>query len=291
MDTQQLRQLKPKLRKFLSQFDDCFLRKDTRSHLPTYVEGQLSSLQDKSVEPIALKAGVAPRTLQEFLSQLKWDQDKLRDRLQDIVRTEHAGRHAIGIFDETSYVKKGDKTPGVKRQWCGAVGKEENCMVTVHLGYACGEFHCLLDGELFLPEDWSADRQRCREAGIPEAISYRPKWQIALELLDRAVGRGIHVEWLTFDEGYGGKPGFLRGLARAISSSSARSPAISPVGSRLPAWSHDRSIARDVGAGVRFRGWLPTVPTLDVSTRCSTGTNSGTNPGDVGGSRMGRKGR
>jgi len=213
MDTQQLRKLKPKLRKFLSQFDDCFLRKDTRSHLPTYVEGQLSSLQDKSVEPIAFKAGVAPRTLQEFLSQLKWDQDKLRDRLQDIVRTEHAGRHAIGIFDETSYVKKGDKTPGVKRQWCGAVGKEENCMVTVHLGYACGEFHCLLDGELFLPEDWSADRQRCREAGIPEAITYRPKWQIALELLDRAVGRGIHFEWLTFDEGYGGKPGFLRGLA------------------------------------------------------------------------------
>ena len=174
MGTQQLRQLKPKLRKFLSQFDNCFLRKDTRAHLPTYVEGQLSSLQDKSVEPIALKAGVAPRTLQEFLSQLKWDQDKLRDRLQDIVRTEHAGRHAIGIFDETSYVKKGDKTPGVKRQWCGAVGKEENCTVTVHLGYACGEFHCLLDGELFLPEDWSADRQRCREAGIPEAITYRP---------------------------------------------------------------------------------------------------------------------
>ena len=251
----------------------------------------MSSLQDKSVEPIALKAGVTPRTLQEFLSQLKWDQDKLRDRLQDIVRTEHAGRHAIGIFDETSYVKKGDKTPGVKRQWCGAVGKEENCMVTVHLGYACGEFHCLLDGELFLPEDWSADRQRCREAGIPEAISYRPKWQIALELLDRAVGRGIHFEWLTFDEGYGGKPGFLRRPGCATSSSSARSPAISPVGSRLPAWSHDRSIARDVGAGVRFRGWLPTVPTLDVSTRCSTSANSGTNPGAVGGSRMGRKGR
>ena len=224
MDTQQLRQLKPKLRKFLSQFDDCFLRKDTRAHLPTYVAGQLSSLQDKSVEPIALKAGVAPRTLQEFLSQLKWDQDKLRDRLQDIVRTEHAGRHAIGIFDETSYVKKGDKTPGVKRQWCGAVGKEENCMVTVHLGYACGEFHCLLDGELFLPEDWSADRQRCREAGIPEAISYRPKWQIALELLDRAVGRGIHFEWLTFDEGYGGKPGFLRGLACAPPAVRRRDP-------------------------------------------------------------------
>ena len=151
-------------------------------------------------------------------------------------------------------------------------------MVTVHLGYACGEFHCLLDGELFLPEDWSADLQRCREAGIPEAITYRSKWQIALELLDRAGGRGILFEWLTFDEGYGGKPGFLRGLAVPTSSSSARSPAISPVGSRLPAWSHDRSIARDVGVGVRFRGWLPTVPTLNVSTRCSTGANSRDQP-------------
>ena len=112
MDTQQLRQLKPKLRKFLGQFDDCFLRKDIRSHLPTYVEGQLSSLQDKSVEPIALKAGVAPRTLQEFLSQLKWDQDKLRDRLQDIVRTEHAGRHAIGSSTRPATSRKGTRRRG-----------------------------------------------------------------------------------------------------------------------------------------------------------------------------------
>ena len=107
MDT---RQLKPKLRKFLSQFDDCFLRKDTRSHLPTNVEGQLSSLQDKSVAPIALKAGVAPRTLQEFLSQLKWDQDKLRDRLQDCSWRE---------CDRTWGKKKsgGDGVPGPDGPW------------------------------------------------------------------------------------------------------------------------------------------------------------------------------
>ena len=103
-------------------------------------------------------------------------------------------------------------------------------MVTVHLGYACGEFHCLLDGELFLPEDWSADRQRCREAGIPAAMTYRPKWQIALELLDRAVGRGIHFEWLTFDRGTEASPVSCAAWPCAASSSSARSPAISPVG-------------------------------------------------------------
>jgi SRSO17 transposase len=209
----QIQQLKPKLNKFLHQFDDCFARQDTRAHLPVYIAGQLSDLPRKSVEPIAVKAGLPPRTLQEFLSQSHWDEDMMRDRLHDLVRTRHAGTHAVGLIDETSYVKRGEKTPGVKRQYCGAVGKTENCTVTVHLGFARDDFHCLLDGELFLPEDWSQDRDRCREAGIPDDMTYRPKWQIALELYDRAVAHGLHFDWLTFDEGYGGKPDFLRGLS------------------------------------------------------------------------------
>lgn len=213
MDAEQIRQLEPKLERFLGRFADCFARKDTRAHLGVYVRGQLSDLPDKSVEPIALEAGVAPRTLQEFVSQLKWDDARLRDRLQEIVRTEHAGAQAIGIFDETSDPKKGDKTPGVQKQWCGRLGKLENCLVTVHLGYAVEDFHGLLDGELFLPERWAADRQRCREAGIPDSVVYRPKWRIALELYDRAIANGLHFGWLTFDEGYGGKPEFLREVA------------------------------------------------------------------------------
>ena len=124
-----------------------------------YVRGQLSDLPEKSVEPIALEAGVAPRTLQEFLSQLKWDEDRMRDRLQHVVAAEHAGPHTIGIIDETSDVKKGDKTPGVQKQWSGRLSKTENCIVTVHLGFARGDFHCLLDGELFLPERWDVDRK------------------------------------------------------------------------------------------------------------------------------------
>jgi SRSO17 transposase len=213
MDVAQLRRLKPELNKFLKLFDACFPRKDTRAHLPVYICGQLSNLPRKSVEPIALEADVAPRTLQEFLSQHRWPEDHLRDRFQQLVRDEHSGSHTIGIIDETSFVKKGDKTPGVKRQWCGAAGKQENCIVTVHLGYARDDFHCLLDGELYLPEDWAKDPERRQEAGIPEDMSYRSKWRIALELYDRAVGNGLHFEWMTFDEWYGGKPGFLRGLA------------------------------------------------------------------------------
>jgi SRSO17 transposase len=214
MDAAQIRQLKPMLTRFLKRFADCFSRKDTRAHFPVYIKGQLSDLDAKSCEPIALQANVAPRTLQEFLAQHKWDEDRMRDRLRDIVIREHTGPNAIGVIDETSDVKKGDKTPGVKRQWCGTVGKTENCIVTVHLGYATEDFHCLLDGELFLPEDWAEDRERCRAAGIPNEVDYRPKWEIALHLYDRAQEGGVCFDWLVFDEGYGGKPPFLRALCK-----------------------------------------------------------------------------
>ena len=212
MDAKQIRQLKPMLTRYLKQFDDCFTRRETRAHFSTYVEGQLSNLGEKSCEPIALAAGIPPRNLQEFLSTYKWEEDRTRNRLQKIVIRDHSGPHSVGIIDETSDVKQGDKTPGVKRQWCGTLGKKENCMVTVHLAYAAGDFHCLLDGDLFLPEDWSDDRDRCRAAGIPDDVVYRPKWKIALELFDRARDHGVTFDWLTFDEGYGGKPEFLREL-------------------------------------------------------------------------------
>ncbi len=212
MDADQIRGLKPMLTRYLKRFGDCFARRDTQAHLPVYVGGQLSDLPAKSCEPIALEAGVAPRTLQEFLSQHKWDESRMRARLQELVVSDHAGPNSIGIIDETSDVKKGDKTPGVQRQWCGKVGKKENCLVTVHLGYATGDFHCLIDGDLFLPESWSEDRERCRAAGIPDDVVYRPKWQISLELYDRSRENGVLFDWLSFDEGYGGKPLFLQGL-------------------------------------------------------------------------------
>jgi SRSO17 transposase len=212
MDAQQIHGLQPMLARFLKRFDDCFARRDTRAHLSVYVNGQLSDLPRKSVEPIALAANVPVRTLQEFLSQHRWQEDLSRDRLQQIVAEEHAHPHAVGVIDETSFVKKGNKTPGVQHQHLGTVGKQENGIVTVHLAYAADDFHCLLDGELFLPESWARDRKRCREAKIPETMTYRPKTEIALELFDRARANGIQFAWLTFDEWYGGKPAFLREL-------------------------------------------------------------------------------
>lgn len=214
MDAKEIRRLRPKLVRFLDGFADCFARKDTREHLGTYVEGQLSNLERKTAEPIALHADVAPRSLQNFLSVLTWNHEAMRDGMAEIVVRDHAHACTVGIIDETSDDKKGDKTPGVQRQHCGSTGKTENCMVTVHLAYATPEFHCLLDGDLYLPKGWADDRERCREAGIPDHVDYRPKWRIALDLLDRARANGVAFRWLAFDEGYGGKPEYLRELSK-----------------------------------------------------------------------------
>jgi SRSO17 transposase len=122
------------------------------------------------------------------------------------------GLGTIGLIDETGTRKKGTKTPGVQRQHCGELGKLENCLVTVHLGVAKGRYKTLIDADLFLPQAWDQDRARCRQAGIPDDVVYRPKWQIALEQIDRARAQGVGFAWMTFDEGYGDKPGFLGGL-------------------------------------------------------------------------------
>jgi SRSO17 transposase len=212
MDAEQIRSLGPKLKSFLKQFDDCFLRSDTREHLPVYVRGQLSDLPRKNCEPIADAADMPPRTLQQFLSLLDWDHALMKAKLQHLVAAQHAGEHSIGIIDETACPKKGEKTPGVQRQWCGATGKKDNCVVTVHLAYAWDSFHCLLDSELFLPESWSQARPRCRAAEIPDDLVHRSKPQIALELYDRAAAQGVKFSWLTFDEGYGKSIAFLQAL-------------------------------------------------------------------------------
>ena len=112
MDAAEIRGLKAKLRKYLHQFRDCFGRKDTRGHLNTYVEGQLSKLDRKSVEPIALAAGVPPRTLQQFLNSLEWDQEQLIDTLQWRVARDHTSDHSIGLIDETSCPEEGRQDAG-----------------------------------------------------------------------------------------------------------------------------------------------------------------------------------
>ena len=166
MDASTIMPLKPELTRFLHQFDPCFGRVTSRRYLDLYVEGPLSELPRKSIEPMADALGVPPRNLQEFLGLYRWDEPAVRDSLQQYVARRHAHPRSVGVVDETSFAKKGQKTAGVQRQHCGAVGKIENCVVSVHLGYATPEFYSLVDGELFLPEKtWQQDRDRCRAVG------------------------------------------------------------------------------------------------------------------------------
>jgi len=219
MTPEQIEELAPALGQFLDQFLFCCGDTRTFDHLGRYCRGLLSDLPRKSIEPIALASGTAVRTLQEFLRDHVWNQDEVRSGLQRHV-AERLGElpgddlGTVGVIDETSTPKKGDKTPGVQRQWCGNTGKIDNCVVTVHLGVARGRYKSLIDADLFLPEAWAEDRKRCREAGIPDNVLYRPKWQIALEQLDRATAAGVGLDWLTFDEYYGSKPEFLNELDR-----------------------------------------------------------------------------
>ena len=157
--------------------------------------------------------------MQEFLSFHRWDHARMRDLLQLQIAAEPipanadpAGLGPIGLVDDTAHIKKGDKSPGVQRQWCGRLGKTENCLVTVHLGVVHGDFHTLLDADLYLPESWSQDRPRCRAAAIPDELVYRPEWQISLDQVRRTLGHGLRLDWLTFDEGYGSKPEYLFAL-------------------------------------------------------------------------------
>ena len=205
---------------YLSRYRDCFLQGRTAAHFDNYCRGLLSDLPRKSVEPIALAAGTAVRTLQEFLVTAHWDHLRARDALQRHLAQRLPDLPAdrlgtVGVFDETSAQKKGDKTPGVRRQYLGCAGKIDNGIVTVHVGLARGRFQALLDAELFLPRSWDQDRKRCREAGIPDTMRHRAKWRLAFEQLLRLEANGIRFDWLTFDEDYGSKVPLLRLLSLA----------------------------------------------------------------------------
>jgi SRSO17 transposase len=174
MTLQQIAGLGRKLAAFLALFNDCFGRREGRYLLAVYVKGLLSDVHRKTAEAIALRFGMAPRTLQRFLESIKWNEQRLRDRCQQIIASQHAHPQAVGVIDESGVSKSGPHTVGAQRQWCGREGKIDNCVVGVHLSYATPDFHCLLDSELYLPEDWANDPQRRKKPMCPRMCSFAP---------------------------------------------------------------------------------------------------------------------
>ncbi len=215
MTEQEIAGLGPAFTSYLGRFRTCLGQKRTAAHFDTYCRGLLSDLPRKSVEPIALEAGTAVRTLQEFLVTARWDHEAARTVLQrDLAAVVAAlpgdALGTVGVIDETSCQKWGDHTPGVQRQYLGCVGKVDNGIVTVHVSVVKGSFQALLDADLYLPRSWDSDRQRCRAAGIPDAVRYQPKWRLALDQVIRLADNGLSFDWLVFDEGYGSAVPFLQ---------------------------------------------------------------------------------
>jgi SRSO17 transposase len=174
MTLKQISALGRKLSLFLALFADCFGRREARELLRVYVQGQLSNLHRKTAEAIALQFQRAPRTLQRFLESIKWDEERLRDRCQQIVATDHATSEAIGCVDESGTIKSGKATVGVGRQYNGNRGKVDNCVVGVHLSYAAPGFQVLLDSALYLPEEFANDPARRKKLTCPRKSSSAP---------------------------------------------------------------------------------------------------------------------
>ena len=174
MTLKQIAALGGKLSAFLDLFADCFGRREPRKLLQIYLRGQLSDLHRKTAEAIALRFRTAPRTLQRFLESIKWNEEQLRDRCQQIVAQEHAHPQAIGIVDESCTSKCGQETVGVGRQYNGNRGKIDNCVVGVHLAYAAPGFQTLLDSRVYLPEDYANDPARRKKTRCPRRWSFAP---------------------------------------------------------------------------------------------------------------------
>jgi SRSO17 transposase len=217
MDAIQLQSLQPALSQWIELFEPCFRKSVTYDHFQSYLIGLLADLRRKSIEPIALASGKAVRTMQEFLSMFAWDHTRMNRLLLHRVADRFAGG-GIGVIDATGHPKRGDKTPGVHRQYCGESGKIDNCVIAQHLLFtdnrAVNPFSCVLASDLYLPRCWVEDGERCRAAGIPEELPFRAKWQIALDQVKEAIAGGVRLNYVAFDEDYGRIPAFWFELDR-----------------------------------------------------------------------------
>lgn len=181
-----------------------FERAEPRQRALTYLRGLLSPAERKNSWQLAEISGDAtPYAFQHLLRRARWDSDAVRDELRHYV-VQHLGDvDAVLVLDETGFLKKGRHSAAVARQYSGTAGKVDNCQIGVFLGYASALGHALLDRELYLPEAWTDDRERCQDAGIPADRHFATKPQLARQMLARTFAAGVPAHWVTGDSVYG----------------------------------------------------------------------------------------
>jgi SRSO17 transposase len=199
---------------FHARFAPLFGRREPREQSRKYLRGLMGRVERKNCWQLAEAVGDGrPDSLQRILYQCPWDEEAARDLLQEFVVEGFGDADGIGVVDETGFVKKGRCSVGVKRQYSGTAGKIENCQVGVFMSYVTPRGHTFLDRRLYLPEDWCKDLPRRQKAGVPEAVEFRTKPQLALEMVRHAGDQGVPLRWVTGDEIYGDAGYFRQGLA------------------------------------------------------------------------------
>ncbi len=190
-----------------------FRRPEAFDHARDYLRGLLADVERKNGWQLAEQAGYGhPRGIQRVLDRYQWDADAVRDDLRQYVVGALSDPRAVLAVDETSFVKQGTKSAGVARQYCGTLGKRANCQVGVFLGYASPKGYTGLDRALYVPQQWTDDRVRCRVAGVPDAVPFQTKPQLALTLIERALDAGVPAAWVVADEVYGNDSKLRRAL-------------------------------------------------------------------------------
>jgi SRSO17 transposase len=181
-----------------------FLRSEPRQHALVYLQGLLSSIERKNSWQLAEQAGEpGPYHFQHLLGRAAWEADEVRDDLQAYVREHCADPEAVLIVDETGFLKKGNHSVGVQRQYSGTAGRIENCQIGVFLAYAAARGHTFLDRTLYVPEEWVQDQPRRRAAGVPEEIRFATKPVLARQMIERALQNGVPARWVSGDSVYG----------------------------------------------------------------------------------------
>lgn len=261
-------QVLPRLTTCMAPFVETFCRQELDRHAHTSICGLLSDVERKNIESIAYRFGQDRLPLQRFIGWAPWEDEPVRQELPRQV-AEHLGRaDGVLVFDPSGFPTSGSESVGVARQWCGRLGKVDNCQVAVSLGYVSGEGHTLVDMRLYLPKEWTTDKARLDKAGVPNAHrGYRSRHQVALDML-QASGTRLPHGWIAGDDEMGRPYGLrrrldglgersrlavpghtlLRDLETALPTSSGRGRPPTPPWQRVEAW----SAALDEGAWQRI---------------------------------------
>jgi SRSO17 transposase len=200
-----------RLRGFVQPFAASLKHAEQREHAEEYVTGLVSNVKRKNIETIAYLHENDRQPLQKFIGQSPWNDRPLVGELARQIGIGLGEADGVLVIDPSGVVKQGKASVGVARQWCGRVGKIENCQVGVYLGYVSRKEHALVDTRLYLPKEWTKDKARCRRAGVPKGVRFRTRHELALEMLREHEAVLPHA-WVTGDDEMGRSSGFREQL-------------------------------------------------------------------------------